>query len=147
MRVDPMTANASALRGTSPTDRPVWTAPAPTPCVGPPPSELAAGTREAAGLFKLFADETRLRILLLLKQEQELNVQSLCGLLRQAQPAVSHHLALLREADMVQLRRSGKHHFYRLRPKRFADIAVALRKFLPESLSAEISDRNSSHTG
>jgi DNA-binding transcriptional ArsR family regulator len=108
----------------------------------PVPRETSPVIGETAGLFKLLADETRLRILLLLKQEQELNVQTLCGLLHQTQPAVSHHLALLREAGMVLLRRAGKHHFYRLRPKRFADIACALRNLLPEPLTLEVSERD-----
>ena len=46
-------------------------------------------------LFKLLADETRLRIMYYLMQQDELNVRTLCRLLRQSQPAVSHHLALL----------------------------------------------------
>lgn len=71
-------------------------------------------------LFKLLADETRLRILLLL-QRSELNVGTLCQLLRQSQPAVSHHLALLRSAGLIEMRRDGKHNFYRLLPQRFEE--------------------------
>ena len=54
--------------------------------------------KELVRLFKLFADETRLRILHYLMQRDELNVRTLCDLLGQSQPAVSHHLALLRVA-------------------------------------------------
>jgi ArsR family transcriptional regulator len=69
-------------------------------------------------LFKLLADETRLRILHYLMQKPELNVRTFVGLLGQTQPAVSHHLALLREAGVLQCRRDGKHNFYRLAGKR-----------------------------
>jgi ArsR family transcriptional regulator len=69
-------------------------------------------------LFKLLADETRLRILYYLVQKDELNVRTLCRLLRQSQPAVSHHLALLRVAGIIECRRDGKHNFYHLVPKR-----------------------------
>ena len=103
--------------------------------------------REGADLFKLLSDETRLRILLLLKRRTELNVQTLCGLLRQTQPAVSHHLALLRCAGILQLRRSGKHNFYRLLPERFADIAGTLKLFLPEGVTLELSDGNEPQSG
>ena len=34
-------------------------------------------------------------------------------------PAVSHHLALMRAAELIELRREGKHNFYRLVPQRF----------------------------
>jgi ArsR family transcriptional regulator len=73
-------------------------------------------------LFKLLADETRLRILSLLQQCEELNVRTLCQLLRQSQPAVSHHLALLRVAGLIDMRRDGKHNFYRLLPQRLEEL-------------------------
>jgi ArsR family transcriptional regulator len=80
---------------------------------------LGDGTaRDLVQLFKLLADETRLRILYYLMQKDELNVRTLCRLLHQSQPAVSHHLALLRVAGMIECRRDGKHNFYHLVPKR-----------------------------
>ena len=74
--------------------------------------------RDLVQLFKLLADETRLRILYYLMQQDELNVRTLCRLLGQSQPAVSHHLALLRVAGIIECRRDGKHNFYHLVPKR-----------------------------
>jgi ArsR family transcriptional regulator len=74
--------------------------------------------RDLVQLFKLLADETRLRIMYYLMQKDELNVRTLCRLLRQSQPAVSHHLALLRVAGIIECRRDGKHNFYHLVPKR-----------------------------
>jgi ArsR family transcriptional regulator len=52
-------------------------------------------------------------------QRDELNVRTLCKLLGQSQPAVSHHLALLRVAGIIACRRDGKHNFYHIVPKRF----------------------------
>ena len=69
-------------------------------------------------LFKLLADETRLRIIHYLTQREELNVRTFCQLLGQSQPAVSHHLALMRSAGVLECRRDGKHNFYRLMPER-----------------------------
>ncbi|HUE74056.1 MAG TPA: metalloregulator ArsR/SmtB family transcription factor [Pirellulaceae bacterium] len=77
-----------------------------------------ATTRDLVQLFKLLADETRVRILHYLLQRDELNVRALCLLLSQSQPAVSHHLALLRVAGLIECRRDGKHNFYHLVPKR-----------------------------
>jgi ArsR family transcriptional regulator len=77
-----------------------------------------ATAKDLVQLFKLLADETRLRILYFLMQQDELNVRTLCKLLRQSQPAVSHHLALLRVAGLIECRRDGKHNFYHLVPKR-----------------------------
>ena len=82
-------------------------------------SALGDGTaKELVQLFKLLADETRVRILYFLMQRDELNVRTLCKLLGQSQPAVSHHLALLRVAGIIECRRDGKHNFYHLMPKR-----------------------------
>lgn len=78
--------------------------------------------KDLVHLFKLLADETRLRILFYLMREQELHVRALCELLDQSQPAVSHHLALLRVAGLIDSRREGKHNFYRIMPKRFQEL-------------------------
>ena len=85
----------------------------------PIPGEVAKSLVE---LFKLLADETRIRILSLLEQQQELNVRTLCSLLDQSQPAVSHHLALMRGAGLIAMRREGKHNFYRILPRRFEEV-------------------------
>lgn len=53
-------------------------------------------------IFKLLSDEHRLRILLYLARERELSVKALCDKLGLSQPAVSHHLALLRLAGLSQ---------------------------------------------
>jgi ArsR family transcriptional regulator len=73
--------------------------------------------RQLAQWFRLLADETRLQILYFLMQRSELHVRALCDLLGQSQPAVSHHLGLLREAGLLACRREGKHNYYRLVPR------------------------------
>lgn len=84
------------------------------------PTELTeAAVKDLARVFKLLADETRLRILLYLSRQGELHVRALCDLLGQSQPAVSHHLGLLRVAGLIESRREGKHNFYRVLPERF----------------------------
>ncbi len=71
--------------------------------------------KELVQVFKLLSDETRLRILNYLGREGELHVTALCDKLGQSQPAVSHHLALLRVAGLIEARRDGKHNFYSIR--------------------------------
>lgn len=77
-------------------------------------------------IFKLLSDETRLRILLYLAQSEELHVRALCEILDQSQPAVSHHLALLKVAGLIEPRREGKHNYYRVLPDRFEDLLDVL---------------------
>ena len=90
----------------------------------PPVSEQAV--RELAQVFKLLSDETRLRILLYLAQNNELHVTDLCNRLGQSQPAVSHHLALLRVSGLIESRREGKHNFYSVRTEHFGELLVSL---------------------
>lgn len=74
----------------------------------------AAEIRRVAELLKQVSDPTRLQVLMLLN-EKERNVTELCADLgTQSQPAVSHHLALLRHGRLIEPRRSGKHNFYGL---------------------------------
>jgi ArsR family transcriptional regulator len=57
-------------------------------------------------MFKAFADETRLRILHLLTRG-ELCVCDIHDILKLPQSKVSRHLAYLRDAGLVQVRREG----------------------------------------
>ncbi|ADG67861.1 regulatory protein ArsR [Planctopirus limnophila DSM 3776] len=82
--------------------------------------------KDLVQVFKLLADETRLRILMYLMKDQELHVTALCERLGQSQPAVSHHLALLRVAGLIEARRDGKHNFYSVRQKHFHRIMAEL---------------------
>ena len=84
------------------------------------------------GLFKLLSDETRLRILYYLTQKNELHVRALCELLHESQPAVSHHLALLRVAGLIERRREGKHNYYGLRTRQFSKLLDMLFATMPE---------------
>jgi ArsR family transcriptional regulator len=86
-------------------------------------------------LFKLLGDETRLRIIHALMCVDEMNVRTLCQHLGQSQPAVSHHLALLRSEGLIEPRRDGKHNFYRLLPKRFQELVDRISSVTPNALS------------
>jgi DNA-binding transcriptional ArsR family regulator len=69
--------------------------------------------KRAAILLKQASDPTRLQILLMLAGG-ECHVGGLCETLNQSQPAVSHHLALLRHGSLITPRRAGKNNFYTL---------------------------------
>ncbi|WP_428773605.1 metalloregulator ArsR/SmtB family transcription factor [Vibrio sp.] len=64
--------------------------------------------------FKLLADETRVRIVLLIMREQCLSVGELTAALQQSQPKISRHLALLRSSGLLHDVRQGQWVFYRL---------------------------------
>jgi ArsR family transcriptional regulator len=98
--------------------------------------------RDLVQVFKLLADETRLKILMYLMREQELHVSALCERLNQSQPAVSHHLALLRVAGLIEPRRDGKHNFYSVREKHFHRLIGELFKTMSDPDRDELRFQN-----
>ena len=94
--------------------------------------------QELLQIFKLLSDEKRLRILLYLGRERELHVTALCEKLGQSQPAVSHHLALLRVAGLIEPRRDGKHNFYSLRRTHFHHVLEELFQCIADPVKDEI---------
>lgn len=67
-------------------------------------------------LFKNLSDDTRLCLVLLLREKGELCVCELSDILKQTQPKISRHLALLRAGGLLIDRRDGKWIYYRLSP-------------------------------
>lgn len=65
-------------------------------------------------LFKVLSDPLRLRILMLIEDEQALTVGDLVDVLGVSQPKVSRHLALLRDGGVLETQREGQWIFYHL---------------------------------
>lgn len=73
------------------------------------------GLQGTSRLLKALADDSRLRILNLVAQE-ELSGTDLMEVLNMGQSRVSTHLALLKEVGLVADRREGRRSYYRLSP-------------------------------
>jgi ArsR family transcriptional regulator len=88
---------------------------------------------------KALADETRQKIMKLCCCESlSVNeiVEQLGGV---SQPTVSHHLAILREAGLVQVRHEGKQTFYTLDQQHFSFCCgQLLGRFAPEQESTAL---------
>jgi ArsR family transcriptional regulator len=86
--------------------------------------------------LRLLADETRLRLLLLL-QKEELSVVEIQDVLGMGQSRISSHLAQLRQAGLVRDRRAGKNIYYALADDdahtQLLPIIAAAAKELPEA--------------
>jgi ArsR family transcriptional regulator len=67
--------------------------------------------------FDVLSDETRRRLLVLLLKQGELCVCELFQALDLAQPKVSRHLGVMREAGLLSLRREGTWVFYQIHPQ------------------------------
>src|ERR1700741_3477479 len=91
-------------------------------------------------LLRLLADPTRLRLLLLLEQE-ELSVAELQEILEMGQSRISRHLAQLKRAGVVEDRRAGKNIYYGAAksfgrngaPERVREVLRTLAPEIPET--------------
>lgn len=72
--------------------------------------------RRLKQLFGLLNDATRLRIIGVVRARGEVHVTDLARELGMVQPAVSHHLALLRVSGLLESRREHKWNYYSLAP-------------------------------
>lgn len=90
--------------------------PEPATCCEPPDlPEVPAGLDVAARLFKALADETRLKLLHLVRHE-EVCVCDLVAAMGMPQGTLSHHLLLLHQAGLVSVRKQGRWNYYRATP-------------------------------
>ena len=79
------------------------------------------------------ADPTRRRILQLV-HERERTVSDIAAHFSVSRPAISQHLKVLHDADLVTIRREGTRRFYRSRPEGLADLREWIEGFWSERL-------------
>ncbi|UOO83040.1 metalloregulator ArsR/SmtB family transcription factor [Uruburuella testudinis] len=65
-------------------------------------------------VFSVLADDNRQKILCLLDRERELNVNQLTEQLHLSRPAVSHHLKLMLDKQLIKVNQIGKERYYSL---------------------------------
>lgn len=87
-----------------------------------PPEQLSR-------LLKTLADETRLKIMKLMMQDRQCT-QGLAVELSLAEPTISRHLKLLREADLISSAKEGNYIYYNLRLERIAELHMKILDFL-----------------
>jgi ubiquinone/menaquinone biosynthesis C-methylase UbiE/DNA-binding HxlR family transcriptional regulator len=82
-------------------------------------------------ILRVVADPNRLRILLLLRGE-ELSVAELQEILTMGQSTISTHLSQLKQAGLVEDRRTGKSNLYKLSPADGSPLVEILARAEPE---------------
>jgi len=81
-----------------------------------------------SAVFRALADPTRRAVFESLSK-RELTVSELTSSFDVSQPAVSQHLAALREAGLVSERREGRNAFYRADPRGLAPLATWVERY------------------
>lgn len=87
--------------------------------------------------FKALADESRLKIVGILAN-QECSVEELAALMQLKEPTVSHHLAKLKELNLVTMRPEGNSRLYQLDSEALQNISKEI--FTPEKIASLIED-------
>src|ERR1700683_1206116 len=82
--------------------------------------------------LRVLADESRLRLLLLVERE-ELSVAELQEILGMGQSRISTHLSQLKQAGLVEDRKAGKNSLYRFTGAQLAELLHAAGSEIPEA--------------
>lgn len=77
-------------------------------------------------ICKAIGNNERLKLILCLEKEK--NVNDLLKYCHLSQSAISQHLKILRDAEIVSIRREGKNIFYRTKDKRFITIVKLIKQ-------------------
>jgi DNA-binding transcriptional ArsR family regulator len=91
------------------------------PCGLSPESEYV---ELAAEVFAMLADVTRVKIILALRNAEEMSVNNLADVVDKSPAGVSQHLAKLRLARIVSTRREGTTVFYRLTDEHASELVI-----------------------
>jgi len=83
-------------------------------------------TKKQVKIFKALSDETRLKIVEFL-QDNEKCVCEIIPATGKSQPAVSQHLKILAEAQILESRKEGTSVYYRIKDERVTGVMEILR--------------------
>jgi DNA-binding transcriptional ArsR family regulator len=86
-------------------------------------------TRFIEKAISAIADPCRLSIIQEISRKGELccgDVQGLTGL---SQPTCSHHIKLLTDSNLIECRKEGRNHYFKLNKENFKKVSVFLDQF------------------
>ncbi len=78
--------------------------------------------------FKAVCDEHRQMILQILKKNKRLNASQIIDKMSLSQPTVSHHLKILKDAQIINSKKTGKEVYYSLNIKNISGCCLGFMK-------------------
>ncbi len=91
-----------------------------------------------AELCKTLSNPKRLEILDILRERDEISVNDLAELLEIPKANTSQHLAVLRQAHVVETRKDGINVYYSLRSDKISEACAITRQILLERLEDQV---------
>lgn len=95
-------------------------------------SRLPDGWEKFSRFFFALGDTTRQQILLVFEPGEEICVNDIARLFRLSRPAISHHLKVLREAQLLTCQKRGKEVYYRINHSYCAEVLRVVHEFVAE---------------
>ena len=89
--------------------------------------------RACSPVFMALGDRYRQDIVMLLAQDERLNVNQIAERMPLSRPAISHHLKVLLQANLITLERVSRENFYSLT---LNDALTALRRLVDQAGAA-----------
>jgi DNA-binding transcriptional ArsR family regulator len=81
-------------------------------------------------LFDALSDPTRRTIIDLLAAQGQMTASEIYRKFQMTNPAVSQHLKILREAELVEIEKDAQKHIYRLNPEKMRDLEGWVKRTL-----------------
>lgn len=76
--------------------------------------QVARTFAKCAPVFQALGEPARQQIILMLAETEAMNVGEIAARMDLSRPAISHHLKVLREAELVKAKRRGTENYYAL---------------------------------
>ncbi len=89
--------------------------------------------------FFALGDTTRQQILLMFEPGEEICVNDIARLFKISRPAISHHLKVLRNAELLTCEKRGKEVYYRVNHAYCAEVMRIMHEFVAGQTGARVS--------
>ncbi|MFQ5627204.1 MAG: ArsR/SmtB family transcription factor [bacterium] len=97
--------------------------------------------KRAVKILKLLSDENRLRVMLYLAKHERAFVSEISEALDLHQTTLSHHLSLLRTADLVVTLRDGKNVYYEINKPLWREMGLQFFTYLGKGSNVKFLDK------
>jgi DNA-binding transcriptional ArsR family regulator len=98
---------------------------------------LPDGWGEFARFFSALGDPTRQKILLVFEPGEEICVNKIAHVFQLSRPAISHHLKVLRNAELLVSQKRGKEVYYRVNYPYCAEVLKLVQGFVASRVNGE----------
>ncbi len=79
---------------------------------------------------KALSDETRCKIFELIAKSREISCKEITEKIGLRQPTISHHLKILHESGLVNIRKEGQFHYFSVNKQTLEEFSSYLTKFI-----------------